>query len=186
MKWNIDNFNTFSWLISVVQIILVLNKMNIAWNWQHFHLHLFLIFERNVICSMSLWHYSYITGAAQRLNSPAPWLIDQQLVEYVQYNDKAVSVSKTRITGGFPHKGPVMWRSRVQASPNIICMSQQTHCQCSKSSGWHKKESCSPSGRDDLAIGSILSGWLMVNGLCHPDDLRCYPKSSKWYNEIWT
>ena len=39
---------------------------------------------------------------------------------------------------------------------------------------------------DDLSNGSISSRWLMVNGLCHPDDLRCYPKSSGGNNEIWT
>ena len=36
------------------------------------------------------------------VTSPAIWLIDQQLV---QSYDKAISVPKSSIRGGFPHKG---------------------------------------------------------------------------------
>ena len=58
-EWNgnIDDLNTFSWLISleVVQMILVLKKTSISWNWWYFRLRLFLIFEYNVNCSMSLY-----------------------------------------------------------------------------------------------------------------------------------
>ena len=48
------------------------------------------------------------------------------------------------------------------------------------------KESCSLSRPDDLAIGSISSGWLMANVLCHSDDVRSFPKSSGWHNVSWT
>ena len=119
----------------------------------------------------------------QFLNSPAIWLIDHQLV---QANDKAVSVSKSRIKGGFPNKGPVMWRSRLRASPNIICMGQWTHCLCSKSYEWHMKARCTLRRPDDLATGNISPGWLIVNVLCHQDDIRSLPKSSGWHNVRWT
>ena len=159
-QWNgnIDKLNTFSWLISpeVVQMILVLKKTNISWNNDIPPLCLFLVFEHNVNCSMSLWHYSDVTGVLQLLNSSAIWLVDQQLVRCY---DKAVSVSKSRITGGFPHKGTVMWRSRMRASPSIICMI------C------NRLNACAVSHPDDIAIGNISSGWLMVNVLCHPDDI---------------
>ena len=93
-------------------------------------------------------------------------LIDQQLV---QSSDKAVSVSKSRITGGFPHKGIVMWRTRVRASSNIICMI------C------NRLIACAVSHPDNIAIGNISSGWLMVNVLCHPDEIiNLIPKSSGW------
>ena len=38
---------------------------------------------------------------------------------------------------------------------------------------------------DDLAIGSLSSGWLMANVLCHPDDIRSFPMSSGWHNVSW-
>ena len=120
----------------------------------------------------------------QFLNSLAIWLIDQQ---NVQSYEKAVLVSKSRITVGFPHKGTVMCRSRVRASPNSICMHESIDSLlCSKSSGWHMKESCSLSRPDDLALGSISSGWLLVNVLCHPDDIRSFPKSPGWHDVSWT
>ena len=34
-------------------------------------------------------------------------------------------------------------------------------------------------------IGSISSGWLIVNGLCHPEDLRYRCMSSGRHNVIW-
>ena len=52
------------------------------------------------------------------------------------------------------------------------------------SSGWHKGI-FTLSHPDDLAIGSISSGWLMVNVLCDPD-IRNFPKSSGWHNISWT
>ena len=101
----------------------------------------------------------------QLLNSSAIWLIDQQLV---QSYDKTVSVSMSRITGGFPHKGTVMWTSRVRASPNIICMI------C------NRLIACAISHPDDLAIPSISSRWLIVDELCHPDDLPGIGISRGW------
>ena len=79
-----------------------------------------------------------------------------------------------------------MWRCRVRASPNIIYIVNKLIYQYRKWSGWHMKESCSLSRPDDFAVGSITSGWLMANGLSHPDDLWCNPKSPGWHNEIWT
>ena len=38
---------------------------------------------------------------------------------------------------------------------------------------------------DELAPSRISSRWLMANGGCHPDDLRCCPMSSGWHNVIW-
>ena len=154
-QWNgnIDKSNTFSWLIlpEVVQMILVLKKITIfpsafisslrTWRW---------------LFNVSLWHYSDVTGVLQLLNSSAISLVDQQLV---QCYDKAVSVPKSRITGVFPHKGTVMWRSRMRASPSIICMI------CNRLNAY------AVSHPDDIAIGNISSGWLMVNVLCHPDDI---------------
>ena len=49
--------------------------------------------------------------------------------------------------GGFPHKGTIMWRSRVQATPNIICLHESIDSlpvQCRHP--------------DDIAVGSISSG----------------------------
>ena len=80
--------------------------------------------------NVSLWYNSSVTGVPQLLNSLAYWLIDKQLV---QSDDKAISVSKSRVTNGLPQKGSVMWRSRVWASPNTICISQQTHFLCTVS-----------------------------------------------------
>ena len=65
----------------------------------------------------------------------------------------------------FPHHAValqrfrIIWRSRVRASPNIICMI------C------NRLIDCAVSRPDDIAIGNISSGWLMVNVLCHPDDI---------------
>ena len=103
---NIDNLTTSSWLISpkVVQMI--------GAEKDELFIKLTVLpspFISNLrtwrqLFNVSLWHCGDITGTPQRVNSPVPWLIDQQLVHS---NDKVVSVSKSRITGGFQGWGEV-------------------------------------------------------------------------------
>ena len=50
-----------------------------------------------------------------------------------------------------------------------------------KSSGWHNVF-WTLSYPDELAIGSISSGWLMDAAVCHPDDLIIGGFSSGWLN----
>ena len=53
------------------------------------------------------------------------------------------------------------------------------------SSGWHN-EIWNLSHLDDLGIGSVSSGWLMVNVICHPNGIRSFPMSYGWHNVSWT
>ena len=50
----------------------------------------------------------------------------------------------------------------------------------------HPEVCWSLSHPDDLAIGSISSGLLVANVLCHPDGIRSFPESSGWQNAFWT
>ena len=159
----------------VVQMILVLKKTDISSNWRYFRLRLFLIFEYNGNRSISPCDIT-LTSHERR----GVWLFVQQRI---QPNDKAMS--KSRITGEFPHKCGDPGCERVlipYAWVNGLIASAVKHSdgiwRRPESSGW-KKESWSLSHLDDLAIGSISTGWLMTNALCHPDDIRCYPKSSR-------
>ena len=71
---------------------------------------------------------------------------------------------------------------------------RMTYGQCNMSSGWltilpfviRMKSLFLPlSHPDDLSIGNISSGWLMTNIPWHPDDIRSFPKSSRWHNFNW-
>ena len=93
-------------------------------------------------------HYNDVTWAPRRLNSPAPWLFDSLFrLTTKQY--------KSRIMGGFPHKIPVMWISKV-----LIV---------SHPDDWwpmHCKRHL-----DDLAGFGISSGIVSAVSLCHPNDI---------------
>ena len=162
-QWNdnIDKLNTFSWLISpeVVQMVLLLKKTKISWNRRYFRLRLFLIFEHSVNCSMSLHN---ITVTSQECHSFGTqrrfdWLIT------------SLFSIRTRVPISYS------WVNRLDSLPvqQVIWIT-------------YMKESCSLSRPYDLAIDSISFGWLIVNVLCHPDDIRSMPKSPGWQKVSWT
>ena len=73
---------------------------------QYFRLRLFLIVEHND--NRSTYLYDIIMTSHERHNS----LFGLTTTQY-----------QSRIADEFPHKGPVMWRSRVRASPYSIMVS---------------------------------------------------------------
>ena len=155
-------------------------------NWRYLRFCSFLIFEHNNNRSTSQWRHM-----SAMASEPTGALIVQQLV---QSSDK--EISKSRITGGFPPKGPMTWISKVRgcelvlisyASVNGLIASAVSHWddiwRYPVSSRWQHGSLtlCRP---DDLAIGSVSSGWHDQSTGCHPDDIRCYPKSFGSHNEI--
>ena len=124
-------FEELSSMISpeVVQMISVLKKTNIPSNSRYFRLRILLIFEQNDNRSTLQWRHIRETASL-------------------------FSLSMSRITCGFARKGPVMWKSKVRASPNIIC-----------------------TGLIASAVDHPDDIWR------HPGDIRCYLKSSGWHNE---
>ena len=79
------------------------------------------------------------------------------------------------------------WQHLIRMTYGQLTMSSGWHTNPAppKSSGWHNVI-WSLSHPDDSAIGSISSGWLMANLLCHPDDIWISQKSSGWHNVIWS
>ena len=52
------------------------------------------------------------------------------------------------------------------------------------SSGWHNVI-WTLSHADELAPGSISSGWLLDTAVCHPDDISYHHMSSGWLSRNW-
>ena len=134
--------NIESSLISpeVVRMILVLKMKNISSNWRYFRFRLFLIVEYNDTRSMSL--YGITVTSHERHGVWTHHRFDCLLKRLFSLTTKRYQRAALQVNS--PHKGPVMWRSRVRASPHSICLN---HCQCSKSpddiwsplesTGWH-------------------------------------------------
>ena len=159
-NWNIDKLNNFSWLISpvVVQMVSVVIKTNISRNWRYFRLRLFLIFEHNVNCLMSLYDITVTSqGVPQLLSSPASWLIDHQLIQSYY---KAVSVSKSRITGGI---------SSGWVTANFLCHPDVFHLMSSAGWGWLNWDWY----LIRVSYGNVImsSGWHTLPFLRHPDEI---------------
>ena len=119
--------------------------------------------------SMTLqWRHMSAAACSFSTHRRFDWLINSlSSLTTKQYQSQRAALRVDSLT-----KGPWCGDLGCERVPiTYACMSQQTHCLCSKSSGWHMKESCSLSRPDDLAIDSISSEWLMVNVLCHPGDI---------------
>ena len=97
---------------------------------------------------------------------------------YGRWHNHLTWLIRMRCKPRLSHPGDIRWYGTLSGRHTALEISHpDTVSPLTKSSGQHNAI-WTLNHPEELAPVRIASGLLMANVVCHPDDLRCYPKSS--------